>query len=214
MRGLGGWWGGRRERESTARRHQPALPSSLPTHHPDLGSSGAAAIEWPAGNLRALTDFAAALKDPAAGGEGAIVSLAAATGQMLDGLCTPEFFTPQSFVPAGCSSPEVELRLVPAECLLEAASGAMTCRPAYLLLETRAAVCTGPYYAAAQWVGRSCAPYALVGPKVSFVVVVGGEEGREAQRFFGFASCFFFPSLTLPHTHPPTPTDRLGHRLQ
>lgn len=140
--------------------------SNQPSHPPqptDLGSSGAAAIEWPAGNGRALTDFAAALKDPS---NANIASLAAATGQMLDGLCTPEQFTPSQFVPAGCSSPEVELRLVPAECLLEAATGAATCRPAYLLLETRAAVCTGPYYAAAQWVGRSCAPYALVGPKV------------------------------------------------
>ena len=169
----GGMVGGRGRERERARRHthstHPPTPPTHPPTTPDLGSSGAATIEWPAGNLRALTDFAAALKAPGAEGQGAIASLAAATGQMLDGLCTPESFTPQSFIPAGCSSPEVELRLVPAECLLEAASGAMTCRPAYLLLETRAAIYTGPYYAAAQWVGRSCVPYALVGPKVSLV---------------------------------------------
>ena len=99
---------------------------------------------------------------------GDLAALAPAVGGALDQLCSPERFTPQQLVGGGCKSPEVELRLVPAECLMTPSTGEVVCRPAYLLLEQRPAECFLPHMTPAQWEGRSCAAFSLVGPKVEY----------------------------------------------
>lgn len=75
---------------------------------------------------------------------GDLAALAPAVGGALDQLCSPERFTPQQLVGGGCKSPEVELRMVPAECLMTPSTGEVVCRPAYLLLEQRPAECFLP----------------------------------------------------------------------
>ena len=73
-----------------------------------------------------------------------LAAIAPAVGGAIDSLCAPERFQPQKLQAGGCRSPEVTVKLVPAECLVAPTTGEVTCRPAYLMLEQRPAECFLP----------------------------------------------------------------------
>jgi hypothetical protein len=106
------------------------------------GNSGAASIYWPQGNIGAVRNFANVLMNATTTKD--LAAIAPAVGGALNQLCAPETFVPQQLVAGGCKSPEVELRMVPAECLLTPSTGELVCRPAYLMLEQRPAECSLP----------------------------------------------------------------------
>jgi len=94
------------------------------------------------GNIPAVRNFANILLNASTTGD--LAAIAPAVGGALDTLCSRERFTPSQLVGGGCKSPEVELRMVPAECLMTPTTGEVVCRPAYLLLEQRPAECFLP----------------------------------------------------------------------
>lgn len=144
------------------------LLSSLHFTHTDFGAGGAASVAYPAGNLRALTNFATGLKSATSAKD--MASLADAVDGLVDGLCTPESLNAPRPVPARCSFPEVELRLVPGECQYTMTTGELACRPPFITLERRPAFCSLPYLSAPSWVGKNCAPVAKVGPEINYAL--------------------------------------------
>ena len=143
----------------------PPPPLLFPT---DFGPGGAASVAYPAGNLRALSNFASGLKNAASVKD--VAGLADAVDGLVDGLCTPESLNPPVPVPARCAFPEVELRLVPGECQYTLESGELACHPPYLTLERRPAFCSLPYLTAPSWTGKNCAPVAKVGPEINYAL--------------------------------------------
>lgn len=97
---------------------------------------------WPRGNIRGIQRVANSLINATTTGD--IANILGAFNAGLGEICEGEKFQTSRLVNGGCKSPEVELSLKPATCLLDPVTGSLTCRPAYLLLEQRPAECSLP----------------------------------------------------------------------
>lgn len=146
---------------------------------------------WPTGNVRSIQRFAASLLNASTTGD--VANIVGTLNAGLDGVCSPERFTPSRLTPASCRSGEVELRLVPGECLLAPTTGELVCRPAYLLLEQRPAECSLP------WVLCFFFP-ALVSYLPSFFFMP--MEGKKKRWKKTTLTSFFLFFSFSPHSSP------------